>query len=79
MVNKEMLNQSGLKDKTAYEAIQNVRKEERRKLREKLHALANENGFVVVAVVLWELCVNPVFHNFHNKINEVSYEKRQGI
>ena len=51
MVNKEMLNQSGLKDKTAYEAIQNVRKEERRKLREKLHALANENGYVITGKI----------------------------
>jgi len=50
-VNKEMLNQSGLKDKTAYEAIQNVRKEERRKLREKLHALANENGYVITGKI----------------------------
>jgi len=51
MVNNEMLNQSGLKDKTAYEAIQNVRKEERRKLREKLHALANENGYVITGKI----------------------------
>ena len=51
MVKKEMLNQSGLKDKTAYEAIQNVRKEERRKLREKLHALANENGYVITGKI----------------------------
>lgn len=51
MVNKEMLNQSGLKDKTAYEAIQNVRKEERRKLREKLHTLANENGYVITGKI----------------------------
>ena len=50
-VNKEMLNQSGLKDKTAYEAIQNVRKEERRKLREKLHAIANENGYVITGKI----------------------------
>jgi len=50
-VNKEMLNQSGLKDKTAYEAIQNVRREERKKLIEKLHLVAKENGYMITGKI----------------------------
>jgi len=46
-----MLNQSGLKDKTAYEAIQNVRREERKKLIEKLHLVAKENGYMITGKI----------------------------
>ena len=41
-------NSSGCTDVTAYEAIKNVRREERRRLIAELKALANKHGYRIV-------------------------------
>ena len=43
-MNKEKFNQSGYRDMTAYEAVQSVRREERRKLIAEIKALARKHG-----------------------------------
>ena len=44
-------NSSGCTDATAYEAIKNVRREERRKLIAELKALANKHGYRIVSTI----------------------------
>ena len=48
---KEVLNKSGCKDKTAYEAIKNVRREERRKVIEEMKAVAEKHGYLITSKV----------------------------
>lgn len=47
----DRLNSSGCTDITAYEAIKNVRREERRKLIAELKALANKHGYRIVSTI----------------------------
>ena len=47
----EIYNTSGCKDKTAYEAIKNVRREERRKLIEELNAVAQKRGYIITSKI----------------------------
>ena len=47
----DRINSSGCTDITAYEAIKNVRREERRKLIAELKALANKNGYRIVSTI----------------------------
>ena len=44
-------NSSGCTDITAYEAIKNVRREERRRLIVELKALANKHGYRIVSTI----------------------------
>ena len=44
-------NSSGCTDATAYEAIKNVRREERRRLIAELKALANQHGYRIVSTI----------------------------
>lgn len=44
-------NSSGCADITAYEAIKNVRREERRRLIAELKALANKHGYRIVSTI----------------------------
>ena len=44
-------NSSGCTDATAYEAIKNVRCEERRRLIAELKALANKHGYRIVSTI----------------------------
>ena len=44
-------NSSGCTDATAYEAIKNVRREERRRLIAELKALANKHGYKIVNTI----------------------------
>jgi len=46
-MDKEKFNQSGYKDMTAYEAVQNVRREERRKLIAEIKELARKHGYII--------------------------------
>ena len=48
---KDYLNGSGCKDFTAYEAIRNVEREERRKLIEDLKNLAERRGYRILGVI----------------------------
>ena len=50
-MNNEILNTSGCKDKTAYEAIKNVRREERRKVIEEMKAVAEKHGYLITSKV----------------------------
>lgn len=47
----EVLNKSGCKDKTVYEAIKNVRREERRKVIEEMKAVAEKHGYLITSKV----------------------------
>ena len=47
----DRLNSSGCTDITAYQAIKNVRREERRKLIAELKALANKHGYRIVSTI----------------------------
>lgn len=47
----EVLNKSGCKDQTAYEAIKNVRREERRKVIEEMKAVAEKHGYLITSKV----------------------------
>ena len=47
----EKYNKSGCTDSTAYMAIQNVRREERRQLITELKALANRHGYRIVNTI----------------------------
>ena len=44
-------NSSGCTDAAAYEAIKNVRREERRRLIAELKALANKHGYRIVSTI----------------------------
>ena len=48
---KHKYNESGCKDTTAYAAIENVRREERRRLVHKLKLLANSYGYRIVSTI----------------------------
>ena len=50
-MDKEKFNSSGYIDMTAYVAVQNVRREERRKLIAKIKALANKYGYTVTGTI----------------------------
>ena len=47
----DRFNSSGCADITAYEAIKNVRREERRRLIAELKALANKHGYRIVSTI----------------------------
>lgn len=47
----EKYNESGCTDSTAYIAIQNVRREERRQLITELKTLANRRGYRIVSTI----------------------------
>ena len=47
----EKYNASGCEDTTAYQAIKNVRREERRQLIAKLKAFANRRGYRIVSTI----------------------------
>ena len=47
----DRINSSGCTDITAYEAIKNVRREERRRLIAELKALANKHGYRIVNTI----------------------------
>ncbi|MGN1137062.1 MAG: hypothetical protein ACI4SF_12695 [Oscillospiraceae bacterium] len=47
----DRINSSGCTDITAYEAIKNVRREERRRLIAELKALANKHGYRIVSTI----------------------------
>ena len=47
----DRINCSGCSDITAYEAIKNVRREERRRLIAELKALANKHGYRIVSTI----------------------------
>ena len=48
---KDYLNGSGCKDFTAYEAIRNVEREERRKLISDLKDLAERHGYRIISTI----------------------------
>lgn len=55
-MDNEIKNTSSCTDKTAYEAMQNIRREERSRLIEELKAVANEHGYVITSrIVLKEM------------------------
>ena len=47
----DRINSSGCTDITAYEAIKNARREERRRLIAELKALANKHGYRIVSTI----------------------------
>ena len=47
----DRINSSGCADITAYEAIKNVRRKERRRLIAELKALANKHGYRIVSTI----------------------------
>ena len=47
----DRINSSGCADITAYEAIKNVRRDERRRLIAELKALANKHGYRIVSTI----------------------------
>lgn len=49
--NDERLNISGKRDTTAYLAVQNIRRDERKNLILKLKALANSYGYRIVSTI----------------------------
>ena len=51
VMDKEKYNQSGYKDMTAFEAVQNVRREERRKLSAEIKALALSHGYIITGQI----------------------------
>lgn len=51
VMDKEKYNQSGYKDMTAFEAVQNVRREERRKLIAEIKALALSRGYIITGQI----------------------------
>lgn len=58
-MNNELRNSSGCTDKTAYEAIRNIRREERKNLIEELNAVAKQKGYIIVSkIVLKEIQEN---------------------
>ena len=68
-MNNELYNLSGCKDKTAYEAIKNVRREERRKLIEELNAVYGSQRKINGNQITSERCnANAVRHK-NNRSN----------
>lgn len=58
-MNNELRNANGCTDKTAYEAIRNIRREERKNLIEELNAVAKQKGYIIVSkIVLKEIQEN---------------------
>ena len=51
VMEKEKYNQSGYKDMTAFEAVQNVRREERRKLISEIKELALSHGYIITGQI----------------------------
>ena len=49
--NDERYNSSGCKDITAYRALRSVKKQERRKLIQKLKELANHHGYDIISII----------------------------
>ena len=49
--NEEIYNASGCIDTTAYKAIKNIKKEERRQLIMKLKELANQHGYDIISII----------------------------
>lgn len=49
--NEEIYNASGCIDTTAYKAIKNIKKEERRELINKLKDLANQYGYKIISII----------------------------
>lgn len=50
-MDKEKYNQIGYKDMTAYEAVKNVHREERRKLIAEIRVLAQSHGYVITGAI----------------------------
>ena len=50
-MDKEKFNQSGYRDMTAYEAVKNVRREERRKLIAEIRELARKHGYIITGQI----------------------------
>lgn len=44
-------NSSGCKDMTAYNAMRNIKKEERRRLIEKLKEVAGQHGYEIISII----------------------------
>ena len=49
--NDDRMNSSGCKDMTAYRAMKNIKKEERRSLIVKLKELANQHGHEIISII----------------------------
>ena len=49
--NDDRMNSSGCKDMTAYRAMKNIKKEERRALIVKLKELANQHGYEIISII----------------------------
>ncbi|MEE1351755.1 MAG: hypothetical protein UHM23_06865 [Clostridia bacterium] len=49
--NDERNNSSGCKDMTAYRAMRNIKKEERRALIMKMKELANQHGYEIISII----------------------------
>lgn len=49
--NDDRMNSSGCKDMTAYRAMKNIKKEERRALIVKLKELANQHGYDIISII----------------------------
>ena len=47
----ERNNDSGYRDPTAYKALRNAKKQERRDLIQKLNALANQHGYQIISII----------------------------
>lgn len=50
-MDKAKYNSSGYKDMTAYEAVQNVHREERKKLIDEIRALAQSYDYIIVGAI----------------------------
>ena len=50
-MDKAKYNSSGYKDMIAYEAVQNVHREERKKLIDEIRALAQSYGYIIVGAI----------------------------
>lgn len=51
MKRDDRFNSSGCKDMTAYKAMRNIKKEERRQLIEKLKEVANKQGYEIISII----------------------------
>jgi len=47
----DRFNSSGCKDMTAYRAMKNIKKEERRRLIEKLNEVARQHGYEIISII----------------------------
>lgn len=52
MMDNNIFNASGYKDTTAYEAMKNIRCEERKKLIEELKEIAYKHGFIITNKII---------------------------